>query len=126
MLQGRLTDLTAHAAGRFGEATALVLPAEQESFSFREIDARVARFAGGLVALGVQPGDRVVLHLPNGWQWIVAYHAIARTGGVVVPANILLSTEETAFIVENSGARILILPADRALICPHRVDRLVC
>lgn len=113
MLHARMTDLTRFAAERFGDATALVLPTEQVSFSFREINARVAHFAGGLRGLGVRPGDRVVLHLPNGWQWIVAYHAIARAGGVVVPANILLSSEETGFLARDSGAHVLILPADR-------------
>ncbi|WP_394890440.1 class I adenylate-forming enzyme family protein [Mesorhizobium sp. AaZ16] len=63
---------------------------------------------------GLKTNDRIVLHLPNGWQWIVAYHAIARLGAVVVPANFLLSAEEVAYIHENSQAAALIVPAERA------------
>lgn len=62
---------------------------------------------------GLKAGDRIVLHLPNSWQWVVAYHAIARLGGVVVPANFLLSSEEVAYILQDSGAVGLIVPADR-------------
>jgi long-chain acyl-CoA synthetase len=81
------------------------------ALSFVEIDALVGRFAGGLTAAGIGRGDRVVLHLPNSWQWIVAYHAIARIGAVVIPANILLSPAEVSFMSANAGAAAAILPS---------------
>ena len=112
MLISRISDLAFNAAHRFGEKTALTLPGIS-SFSFREIDDLAGRMAGGFAARGLKAGDRVVLHLPNGWQWVVAYHAIARLGGVVVPANFLLSAEEVAYITEDSEASALICPADR-------------
>ncbi|MBT9370853.1 AMP-binding protein [Rhizobium sp. CSW-27] len=108
----RISDLAFNAARRFGEKTALTLPGIR-SFSFREIDDLAGRMAGGFAERGLKAGDRVVLHLPNGWQWVVAYHAIARLGAVVVPANFLLSAEEVAYIAEDSEASALICPAER-------------
>ncbi|MBY8822163.1 AMP-binding protein [Sphingomonas colocasiae] len=113
MLDGRISDLAAGAAKRFGDMPAFQLLGEDAVLGFAEIDRRAARFAGGLAAAGVGRGDRVVLHLPNGWRWIVAYHAIARLGAVVVPANILLTPAEVGFLATDSVAAAVILPADR-------------
>jgi acyl-CoA reductase-like NAD-dependent aldehyde dehydrogenase/acyl-CoA synthetase (AMP-forming)/AMP-acid ligase II len=112
MVRGVISDLAQHAARRFGDAVALTLPG-MRSFTFRELDDLAGRFATGLRRLGIECGDRIVLHLPNGWEWIVAYHAIARIGAVVVPANFLLSPKEVEFTVADSGAIALILPAER-------------
>lgn len=102
----------------------LTIPGSR-SYTFQDIDALAGRFAGGLLSFGIQAGDRVVLHLPNGWEWIVAYHAIARVGAVVVPANIMLSPDEIEFITSNSEARALIIPADR-LISIRISDSVLC
>lgn len=112
MIRAVISSLASDAAVRFGTSPALMLPG-QRTFNFVELDDLVGRFAGGLNRRGITAGDRVALHLPNGWEWIVAYHAIARLGAVVVPVNILLSADEVAFIVADSGASALILPADR-------------
>lgn len=109
MSAATMTHLVRHAVDRFGDRVALTLPGEGE-YSYRRLDELAGRFAGGLVALGVEPGDKVLLYLPNGWQWIVAYHAIARLGAVVVPANILLSAQEVAYITSDSRAVATILP----------------
>ena len=112
MIQARISDLAFNAAHRFGDRIAVALPG-QRSFSFAEIDSLAGCFAGGLAARGVAAGDRVVLHLPNGWEWLAAYHGIARLGAVVVPANYLLAAEEVAYIVKDSEAASLIVPAER-------------
>lgn len=112
MLQSRISDLAYNAAMKFSDKIALTLPGVR-SFSFREIDELAGRMAGGFAARGLKSGDRIVLHLPNGLQWVVAYHAIARLGAVVVPANFLLSAEEVAYILQDSGAVALIVPAER-------------
>lgn len=112
MQQAQLSTLVSDAANRFGDRVALTLPGSR-SFTFRELDDLAGRFAGGLRRLGINRGDRVTLHLPNGWEWIVAYHAIARLGAVVVPANILLSGEEVAYAVADSDSRALIVLAEK-------------
>lgn len=113
-------SLTEQAAARFGDAVAVV--AGRDSLSFNEIDARVAGFAGGLRAMGIGRDDRVVLHLPNGWHWIVAYYAVVRLGAVIVPANILLSLDEVGYIASNAKAVALISTGERCCAFAERSD----
>ena len=112
MIREVVSTLVSDAAGRFGKAPAFTVPG-QETLTFVDVDDRAGRFAGGLAAIGIKAGDHVALHLPNGWEWIVAYHAIARLGAVVVPANILLSPSEVSYMVADSEAKAAIMPADR-------------
>ncbi len=123
-MRGVIGDLAHDAAARFGDGAAILL-SDCGPLSFGEADALAGRFAGGLAALGVGRGDRVILHLPNGREWIVAYHAIARLGAVVVPANILLSAAELAFIAADADAAVAILPADKATADIGRARRIV-
>src|SRR4051794_41379819 len=91
------------AARRFGAKTALIVG--DRSFSFDDLQGLSDRAAHGLVASGVQPGDRVALYGPNCWEWLVAYYGIAKTGAVVIPINVMLTPDEGRFVVEDSGAR---------------------
>lgn len=106
-----MNRLSEQAAKRFGSQTALIVGATGLSFS--QIDSLAACFAAGLQKNGVRRGQVVILHLPNGWAWVVAYHAIARLGAVVVPANFLLSIQEIEHIAHDSGAVAIIAPHDR-------------
>lgn len=112
-MQGRISDLVPDAARRFGDALALTVVGG-ERLSFSQIEERVAGFAGWLTERSIGRGDRVVLYLPNGANWLIAYHAIARLGAVVVPANFLLTVIEVAFMISDASARAIILPADHA------------
>jgi long-chain acyl-CoA synthetase len=111
--------LTKDAARKYGEAVAVI--AADEQLTFAELEARAARFAGGLRAAGVGADDRVVLHLSNGWRWIVAYYGVARLGAVVVPANILLTADEVAFIAADCGAGAVISTAERCAALASRL-----
>ena len=112
VVQGRISDLVGNAARRFGDDAAFTLLGGATT-SFTMVEQHVARFAGWMAQQGIGRQDRVVLWLPNGLHWIVAYHAIARLGAVVVPANFLLTAHEVGFIVSDAEARALILPEAR-------------
>jgi len=62
------------------------------------------RLAASLQGLGVQPGDRVALLLPNSPQFIIAYYAILKAGAVVVALNPLYTAHELLFHLNDSGA----------------------
>ena len=83
------------------------------SFSFDDLQALSNRAANGLVAAGVQPGDRVALYGPNCWEWLVAYYGIAKTGAVVIPVNVMLTPDEVRYVVEDSGTRAVVASADK-------------
>ena len=114
-MQTSIGHLATNGAERWGTRLAVQFAGDR-GLSFAEIDMLAGRFAGGLNAIGIRPGDRVVLHLSNGWRWIVAYHALARMGAVIVPANIVLSPDELSFVVINSGAKTAVVEADHAPI----------
>ncbi len=99
------------AAQRFGDRTALTVG--DRTFSFDDLEELSNRAANGLVADGVQPGDRVALYGPNCWEWLVAYYGIAKTGAVVIPINVMLTPVEVRFVVENSGARAVVASPDK-------------
>ncbi|WP_162264279.1 AMP-binding protein [Mycobacterium sp. Root265] len=57
----------------------------RRSETFATLDDAARRFAAGLIARGVRPGDPVVLWLPNGWETLVAFVGSVIAGAVVVP-----------------------------------------
>src|SRR6478609_10219202 len=99
------------AAQRFGARRALLVG--DRVFSFAELEALSNRAADGLVAAGVQPGDRVALYGPNCWEWLVAYYGVAKTVAVLIPVNVMLTADEVRYVVEDSGARAVVASADK-------------
>ena len=77
--------------------------------TYRELSELTARLAQGLKTLGVAPGDRVALWLPNCPQLVAAYQAVLRLGAVAVMLNPLLSTKEIGHQLADSGARRLVV-----------------
>ncbi len=112
MLHKTIGQLPGEAAARFGDKTALICG--DRSFSFAGIDGLATRLANGLASIGVEPGDRVTLYARNGWEWIVAYYAIAKLGAVINPINVMLTPDEVAYVVKDCGAKALFTTADRA------------
>ena len=105
-------DISRASALLYGDKTALII--ENKRFSFSQIDAMACRIANGLKAAGVGPGDRVTLYSPNCWEWAVSYHGIAKTGAVINPINVMLTPDEVRYVVEDSGAKVIIGSADKA------------
>ena len=73
--------------------------------SYAQVDAAASRVASGLIARGIQPGDRVALTCPNMPSFPIVYYGILKAGAVVVPLNILLTEREIAYHLADSGAR---------------------
>jgi long-chain acyl-CoA synthetase len=103
---GNLGLLLPQAATRFGDQPALYF--EGLWSSYRELDRDSSQFADGLSSLGVGPKSRVVLHVANSLDWIVAYHGVLKTGAVVVPVDFMLTAEEVIFIARDCDATVLI------------------
>ena len=69
-----------------------------------ELFERSRRLAGGLAALGVGPGERVVVSMANCPEVGIVYQALWRAGAVVTPATFLLSVEDLRHVVADSEA----------------------
>jgi acyl transferase domain-containing protein/acyl-CoA synthetase (AMP-forming)/AMP-acid ligase II/acyl carrier protein len=90
----------------FPDKPALIF--EGQSFTYRELNEMSNRIANGLSALGISRGDRVALFLPNIPAFVAAYLGIQKIGAVPVSINSALKAEEVKYIIEDSGALILI------------------
>jgi long-chain acyl-CoA synthetase len=69
------------------------------------------QYAAVLRERGVEPGDRVALLLPNTPHFPLAYFGVLALGGVAVPVHALLKAEEIQYVLEDSGAKVLICAA---------------
>jgi long-chain acyl-CoA synthetase len=78
------------------------------TYSYGAIHAEAKRFAAGLVAMGVQHGDRVGLFLPNVPIYASAYYGAMMAGAIVVNFSPLYSVDELSWQVGDSGTRILV------------------
>ncbi len=87
-----------------------------ESLSFDDLDVRARRLETGLRGLGVGPGDRVAVWLPNIPPWLDVFFACSRIGAIVVSVNTRFRSTEVEDIVGRSGARVLVVwPAFRGI-----------
>ena len=104
----------AHNLARLGEESFARL-GDHDSLLFEgtwyrsgELYERARRLAGGLIELGIAPGDRVVVFMANSPDVGVAYWALWRSGAAITPAIFLLPPEELRHVVGDSGARAVI------------------
>jgi long-chain acyl-CoA synthetase len=81
---------------------------KDRKLSFSEIDKLVSLTAGGLGSLGLKSSDRAAILMENSPEYIVSFFAILRAGGIAVPVNTFLTTDEISYILQDSGCRILI------------------
>lgn len=83
-----------------------------QRIGWREVSERVARIAGGLRALGVEPGDRVATLAVNAPGYYELLMAIWWAGGILVPLNTRLAAEEVAYILQHADPRLLLSDED--------------
>jgi long-chain acyl-CoA synthetase len=102
-----LAELVRDVSRREGAKPALIFA--DQPISYADLDTRIERAANGLAWRGVAHGDRVALLVPNIPEFVIAYYAILRCGGIVVPINVLYKAEEIAYILQDSEAKAFIL-----------------
>ena len=89
-------------------ADRVALVAGDRRWTYRELDAAASSLAGGLAGLGLPPGERVALHLPNGPEFVLAYYAAQKAGLVPLSLNVTYRAEETEYIVGDAQAAAVI------------------
>ncbi len=77
--------------------------------SWKTVAERVLALARGLLAIGLQPGDRVLLVSENRPEWLIADLAVMAAGGISVPAYTTNTLADHRHLLNNSGARLTIL-----------------
>ena len=107
-----LAAVLAEPAWRNPGKTAVIQGDQQVTYA--ELWAQSLAQAAALQARGVEPGDRVALLSPNVVDFPRGYYAILAAGAIVVPVHLLLTPTEIAYILKDSGAKLLVAHVSRA------------
>src|ERR1035438_2608711 len=107
--EGKMTNLNsvfARATADHGAGPAIRL--DSLVLSYIELREAAGRAASLLTSLGVMPGDRIGIMLPNVPAFPIAFFGALGAGAIVVPMNPMLKSREIAYYLRDSGARILL------------------
>ncbi len=93
---------------RFAERDALIVRQQNIRWSYGELKAKVDAFAAGLLALGLNPGDRVGIWSPNNAEWVITQFATAKAGLILVNINPAYRLHELDYALNKVGCKALI------------------
>ncbi|MBW0003575.1 MAG: AMP-binding protein [Hyphomicrobiales bacterium] len=95
-------------AARWNEHDALVVRHQNLCWTYGELQRRVNAFAAGLLALGLEPGDRVGIWSPNNSEWVVTQFATAKAGLILVNINPAYRLAEVEYALNKVGCKAII------------------
>lgn len=99
---------------RFPHRDALIEVATGRQWSYSELNSAVDDFARGLLALGIECGDRVGIWSPNCAEWTIVQYATAKIGAILVNVNPAFRIVELEYVIRQCGMRMLIsAPSDK-------------
>jgi long-chain acyl-CoA synthetase len=104
-----IASILAESAVRHADRTAVVLG--DLRLTYAQLWSHSKQYAQALRDAGVGPGDKVALLLPNTPHFPLAYFGTLALGGVAVPVHALLKAEEIQYVLEDSGAKVLVCAA---------------
>src|ERR1700678_2202570 len=96
------------AAAEVPDRAALVVPFQSVRFTFAELDRQIDEVARGMVACGLEPGERIGIWAPNCAEWILTLFGAARAGLVLVNVNPAYRSSELQFALRLVGCRALV------------------
>ena len=96
-------------AARVPDNDALVSAHQGLRMTYAEFHAAVEEVARGLLALGIEPGERVGIWSPNNAEWVTLQYATAKVGAILVNINPAYRTSELAYALGQSGVSTLVL-----------------
>ena len=106
-----IRDYWAHNLQKFPNKTAVFY--EGQSYTFAQCDELIENARSHLVhKLGLAKGQTVAMAMPNCFEFYVAYWAVIKQGGVVVPVNIRLEVDGMKHVIGNSDGATLIAHSD--------------
>ena len=104
----RSAQRSAAALRNMARGEALVVRHQGVRWTWREYRERIDRLATGLLALGIEPGDRVGIWAPNCAEWCLTQFATARIGAILVNINPAYRVFELEYALNKSGCRAII------------------
>jgi len=95
-------------AERFADREAVVSCHQDRRMTYGELRRATDEFARGLLALGVEHGDRIGIWSTNNLEWVIAQFAVPKVGAILVNVNPAYRTSELAHALEQSGVSLLL------------------
>ncbi|HLQ57392.1 MAG TPA: AMP-binding protein [Streptosporangiaceae bacterium] len=95
-------------AAAWGGQEALVDVPSDRRWTYQQLDADVDAVAIGLLAAGIEAGDRVGIWAPNCAEWVLLQYATARMGAILVNINPAYRSHELGYVLRQSGVRLLV------------------
>jgi fatty-acyl-CoA synthase len=95
-------------AGQFAGSEAMVDVPTGRRWTYQRLDADTDALARGLLAAGIQAGDRVGIWAPNCAEWVLLQFATAKVGAILVNINPAYRSHELEFVLRQSGVRMLV------------------
>ena len=77
------------------------------SITYSKLDELISRYASLLLELGIKKGDVVATMLPNSIQQIIAFYGVTKIGAIHTPINVMYKTDEIAYQIKDSGAKLI-------------------
>jgi long-chain acyl-CoA synthetase len=107
----QVEEFLENSARLYPEKTALV--DGERRFTYLELDQQSNRLARAFLSRGVERGDRIVIHLENSAEAVVAIFAALKAGAVFVPAHPSAKAERIGYLLKNCGASMLVTGAEK-------------
>ncbi len=93
---------------KYGDQEALVVNYQNYRATYREFWTQIGQVAKGLLAFGIEKGDRVGIWSANRYEWVIIQYATARIGAILVNINPAYRTSELEFALNQSQVNILL------------------
>jgi len=97
------------AVEKWRDREALVVRHQNIRWTYGDLQREVDAFAAGLLALGLEPGDRIGIWSPNNAEWVIAQYGTAKAGLILVNVNPAYRIAELEYALNKVGAKALIL-----------------
>ncbi len=109
LLEQTIGDNLDATVARVPDRDALVDRAAGIRMTYAELGAEVDRLARGLVAAGIEKGDRVGIWAPNRIEWVLTQYATAKVGAILVTINPAYRSHELGYVLRQAGIRMVVL-----------------
>jgi fatty-acyl-CoA synthase len=96
-------------AARDGDELALIVRHQGVRWTYRQLKAEVDKVARGLVALGLEPGDRIGIWAPNRFEWTLTQFATAKAGLILVNINPAYRVSEAEYALNKVECKALVM-----------------
>ena len=108
ILEETIGDNFARTVAAYPDIEALIEVGTGRRWTYTQLDAEIDTIARGLMALGIDTGDRVGLWAPNCAEWTIVQYATAKIGAILVNINPAYRTHELGYVLNQSGVGLLV------------------